>query len=100
MPAAGLILLAIAAAVQPAIWVLSFAIMTRRRQLLLAFWAVLLAAVLPFIHWLSAAHAMPTILVRKGEPLRWNKLEWCLTGALPDKAAGFVDSGNTMWRRC
>lgn len=63
---AGLILLVIAAAIQPAMWVLAFALATSRRQCLLTYWLLLLACVLPLIHWISAAHAMPTILVRKG----------------------------------
>ena len=47
-------------------WVLSYAAATPRRLSLLLYWALLLAASLPLIHWVSAAHAMPTILVRKG----------------------------------
>lgn len=63
---AGLVLLVIAAAIQPAVWVLTFALATSRRQCLLTYWVLLLAAMLPLIHWISAASAMPTILVRKG----------------------------------
>ena len=63
---AGLVLLSLAAAISPALWVLSFAVSTNRRQMLLAYWLVLLALVIPLIHWVSAAHAVPTILVRKG----------------------------------
>ncbi|KAL0035579.1 hypothetical protein WJX79_000184 [Trebouxia sp. C0005] len=62
----GLVLLSVAAAIKPALWVLAFAMGTSRRQTLLAYWVVLLALVVPLIHWLSAAHAVPTILVRKG----------------------------------
>ena len=47
-------------------WVLTFALATSRRQCLLTYWLLLLAAMLPLIHWISAASAMPTILVRKG----------------------------------
>lgn len=59
-------LLSVAAAIKPALWVLAFAMGTNRRQTLLAFWVVLLALVVPLIHWVLAAHAVPTILVRKG----------------------------------
>ena len=55
-----------AAAIQPAMWALSFALATSRRQCLLTYWVLLLAVMLPLIHWVSTAHAMPTILVRKG----------------------------------
>ncbi len=58
-------LLSVAAAIKPALWVLAFAMGTNRRQTLLAYWVVLLALVVPLIHWVSAAHAVPTILVRK-----------------------------------
>lgn len=63
---AGILLAAAASAIRPALWVLSFAAATPRGLSLLLYWAVLLAASLPLIHWVSAAHAMPTILVRKG----------------------------------
>ena len=62
----GLVLLTVAAAIKPALWVLSFAVDTKRRQMLMGYWVALLALVVPLIHWVSAAHAMPTILVRKG----------------------------------
>lgn len=62
----GLVLLTLAAAIKPALWVLTFAVDTKRRQMLMGYWVALLALVVPLIHWVSAAHAMPTILVRKG----------------------------------
>ena len=63
---AGVVLLTVAAAIKPALWVLAFAVETPRRQMLMAYWVLSLALVIPLIHWVSAAHAMPTILVRKG----------------------------------
>ena len=55
-----------ATAIQPAQWVLAFAMGTKRRQMLMAYWVALMALVVPLLHWLSAARALPTILVRKG----------------------------------
>ena len=63
MPA-GLLLLTVAVAIDPAIWAVSFALATSQRQLMMAYWLLLLAVMVPLIHWVSAAHSMPTILVR------------------------------------
>ena len=61
---AGLVFLIAAAAIDPAVWAVSFALATSWRQLLMAYWLVLLATALPLIHWVAAANAMPTILIR------------------------------------
>ena len=53
-----------AVAIDPALWAISFALASSRRQLLMAYWLVLLASAVPLIHWVSAANAMPTILIR------------------------------------
>ena len=56
---------AVAAAVFPATWVLSFALATRRRVALLGYWGLLLAGTLPCMDWVSRRSGMQTILVRK-----------------------------------
>lgn len=61
---AGLVCLTAAVAIDPAVWAVNFALATSQRQLLMAYWVLLLATTVPLIHWVSAANAMPTILVR------------------------------------
>ena len=57
--------LAVAAAVQPALWALSFAFARWRRIALLGYWVALLAAALPLMDWVSRRRKVPTIIVRK-----------------------------------
>ena len=57
--------LAVAVAVQPALWALSFAYARWRRIALLGYWVALLAAALPLMDWVSRRRKVPTIIVRK-----------------------------------
>lgn len=56
-------LLGAGAAVLPAQWLLCFAISTRQRRLVLAYWVVVMGAALPVMAWL-AARGLPNILGR------------------------------------
>ena len=62
---AAVLVLAATAAVQPALWALSFAFMRWRRIVLLGYWVALLAAALPLMDWVSRRRKVPTIIVRK-----------------------------------
>ena len=57
--------LAVAAAVRPALWALSFAFARWRRIALLGYWVALLAAALPLMDWVLRRRKVPTIIVRK-----------------------------------
>ncbi len=59
------LLIAVAAAVRPALWVLSFASARWRRVALLAYWVGLLVAALPLMDWVSQRRKVSTIIVRK-----------------------------------
>lgn len=65
---AAVLLLAVGAAVRPALWALSFAFARWRRVVLLGYWVALLVAALPLMDWVSRARKVPTIIVRKVGP--------------------------------
>ncbi len=62
---AAVLIAAVAAAIQPALWALSFAFARWRRVALLAYWVGLLVAALPLMDWVSRRRKVPTIIVRK-----------------------------------
>lgn len=79
---AGVLALAVTAAVRPALWALGFAFARWRRIALLAYWVVLLVAALPLMDWVSRRRKVPTIIVRKVRSQRGPAL--CFSLSLPE----------------
>lgn len=53
------------AAAVPAVWAVRFALAAPHGGALVAYWAALLAAGLPAMHWVASQRRLPTIIIRK-----------------------------------
>ena len=84
---AAVLALAVAAAVRPALWALSFAFARWRRIALLGYWVALLAAALPLMDWVSRRRKVPTIIVRKVWSIAYEHFTATSSSALACKSA-------------